>query len=77
MKFKITFITLFLCVITLSQAQEAIKPGKFGKGILNVILTIEKILQDSPVLAEMSTNGEIKIVGAMYNIKSGAVEFYD
>lgn len=37
MKFKITFITLFLCVITLSQAQEAIKPGKFGKGILNVV----------------------------------------
>lgn len=37
MKFKITFITLFLCLITLSQAQEAIKPGKFGKGILNIV----------------------------------------
>ena len=43
----------------------------------NVELTIDKILEDSPVLAEMQTNGEIKIVGGMYDINSGAVHFYD
>ncbi|MBG7631740.1 MAG: carbonic anhydrase [Bacteroidetes bacterium] len=43
----------------------------------NVILTIERILQESPVLAEMHENGEIKIVGAMYDIKTGAVDFYE
>ena len=43
----------------------------------NVELTIDKILEDSPVLAEMQTNGDIKIVGGMYDINSGAVHFYD
>lgn len=43
----------------------------------NVILTIERILLESPVLEEMHTNGEIKIIGAMYDIKTGAVDFYE
>ena len=43
----------------------------------NVELTIDKIVEDSPVLAEMQANGEIKIVGGMYDINSGAVHFYD
>lgn len=42
----------------------------------NVYLTIDKIREDSPVLAEMEANGEIKIVGAMYDINTGAVDFY-
>ncbi|MBA22989.1 MAG: carbonic anhydrase [Flavobacteriales bacterium] len=43
----------------------------------NVELTIDKIVEDSPVLGEMQTNGEIKIVGGMYDINSGVVHFYD
>ncbi|WP_298365595.1 carbonic anhydrase family protein [uncultured Lutibacter sp.] len=43
----------------------------------NVMLTIDKILKDSEVLAEMQSKGEIKIVGAMYDIHSGAVKFYE
>ena len=43
----------------------------------NVELTMDKIVEDSPVLAEMQANGEIKIVGGMYDINSGAVHFYD
>ncbi len=31
----------------------------------------------SPVLAELEKAGKIKIVGAMYNIGSGEVAFYD
>ena len=42
----------------------------------NVQLTINRILKESPVLAEMQNKGEIKIVGAMYDINTGAVAFY-
>lgn len=42
----------------------------------NVELTIEDIKTKSPVLAEMHSAGEIEIVGAMYDVKSGKVEFY-
>ncbi len=43
----------------------------------NVELTMDKIVEGSQVLAEMQSKGEIKIVGGMYNIHSGAVRFYD
>jgi len=43
----------------------------------NVILTIERIHKESPILAEMERNGEIKIIGAMYNINTGEVKFYE
>ena len=43
----------------------------------NVQLTIERILNESEVLAEMQNNGEIKIVGGMYDIHSGSVTFYE
>ncbi len=43
----------------------------------NVELTIERIHSESPVLTEMEKNGEIKIIGAMYDINSGEVKFYE
>ena len=43
----------------------------------NVKLTIDRILQESEVLDEMHKNGEIMIVGAMYNITDGSVTFYE
>ncbi|WP_460900636.1 carbonic anhydrase family protein [Paraburkholderia jirisanensis] len=42
----------------------------------NVELTIAGIRRDSPVLAELETSGAIKITGAMYNLRTGAVEFF-
>ncbi|MUH35761.1 carbonic anhydrase [Zobellia amurskyensis] len=42
----------------------------------NVLLTIENIRKNSSVLAEMEDKGEIKIVGAMYDISNGEVTFY-
>lgn len=42
----------------------------------NVQLTIAKILDESDVLLDMQNKGEIMIVGAMYDIKTGAVTFY-
>lgn len=41
----------------------------------NVELTIAAIKKDSPVLNEMFENGEIDIVGAMYDVVSGRVTF--
>ncbi len=41
----------------------------------NVQLTIEDIRSLSPVLKEMEDNGEIAIVGAMYDIADGKVHF--
>jgi len=43
----------------------------------NVQLTINKIITDSEVLAEMEKKGEIKIIGGMYDIQTGAVTFYE
>ncbi len=43
----------------------------------NVHLTIDRILKESDVLSEMHGSGEIQIVGAMYDINRGAVNFYE
>ncbi len=43
----------------------------------NVINTIEKIRTDSPILKEMEKNGEIKIIGALYDMDNGKVSFID
>jgi len=43
----------------------------------NVQLTITRIIGESDVLAEMQDKGEIKIIGAMYDINKGAVTFYE
>ena len=43
----------------------------------NVYMTIDNIRSQSPVLKEMEDEGAIKIVGAMYDIKDGAVTFYE
>ena len=43
----------------------------------NVQMTIDRILLESGVLAEMQQKGEIMIVGAMYDIQTGAVNFYE
>jgi carbonic anhydrase len=42
----------------------------------NVEMTVAGIRRDSPVLAELEGNGTIKITGAMYNLETGAVEFF-
>ena len=41
----------------------------------NVQLTIDRIMKESDVLSEMQSNGEISIVGAMYDINTGTVNF--
>ena len=41
----------------------------------NVRNTIQAILKNSPILKEMADKGEIKVVGAYYDLKTGAVTF--
>ena len=43
---------------------------------MNVSLGVRYIREHSPVLREMQDRGEIAIVGAMYDISSGRVEFF-
>jgi len=42
----------------------------------NVLLTMENIRKGSSVLDELKAKGAIKIVGAMYDIESGKVDFF-
>jgi len=44
---------------------------------MNVSLTIENIRRTSPVLKTLEDDGDIEITGAMYDVESGKVEFYD
>lgn len=41
----------------------------------NVQHTMKKIREDSPILKEMADNGEIRIVGAVYDMDTGKVSF--
>jgi carbonic anhydrase len=43
----------------------------------NVAISVNRILDESPILKEMVKNNEIKIVGAMYNVANGNVTFMD
>ncbi|GAA4241962.1 carbonic anhydrase family protein [Winogradskyella damuponensis] len=42
---------------------------------MNVQLMIDRIHAESPILTEMEKNGEIKIIGAMYDVNTGEVKF--
>jgi len=41
----------------------------------NVVMTIANVRQRSPVLRDLESSGGIKIVGSMYNLETGVVEF--
>ncbi|MDB9835573.1 carbonic anhydrase family protein [Flavobacteriaceae bacterium] len=43
----------------------------------NVLMTIDNIRNQSPILKEMEADGAIKIVGGMYDIATGNVNFYE
>ncbi len=54
------------------------KNGKFVENVasLNVKRSVKNIIERSFILEEMLDKGEIGIVGAMYNLDNGKVEFY-
>ena len=44
---------------------------------LNVHVTVKQALKNSPILKEMIEKGEIALIGGMYDVETGMVEFYD
>ncbi len=44
---------------------------------LNVHVTIKQVLKNSPILKEMIEKGEIALIGGMYDVETGLVDFYD
>ena len=44
---------------------------------LNVHLTMERIRRESVIIKELEESGQIKIIGGMYDVDTGAVTFYE
>ncbi len=68
----------------LNKIQPAVSMAMHGEAtpeaiekvaLKNVELSIERIRDESPILSEMEDKGEIKIVGAIYDVASGSVNF--
>lgn len=82
---KLGNLTAMLANITPALDQVSTAPGeernssnsKFVNAVAvqNVHLTMDKLKQNSPVLNDMINNGEIQVVGAMYNVATGRVDF--
>lgn len=69
----------------LDKIQPAVKSAMKGEpdadsiekvALKNIELSIERIREESPILAELESNGDIKIVGAIYDVASGVVCFF-
>jgi len=46
-------------------------------GIYNVENSIDRIRTESPILKQMEESGEIEIIGGVYSVESGKVDFFD
>nr|MBP6659438.1 carbonic anhydrase [Chitinophagales bacterium] len=44
---------------------------------INVKRSVKNIIERSFILEQMVENGQIGVIGAMYNIETGVVDFYD
>ncbi|AMC37134.1 carbonic anhydrase [Janthinobacterium sp. B9-8] len=62
---------------TKTDGERNSKNHKFVQKVAdeNVHLTVQKIRDMSPILKEMEEQGKIKIVGAMYDISTGKVDW--
>ena len=54
-------------------------PGNFEENVskLNVEYAIQTILAQSKTLSQMASNIEIAVVGGIYNVETGVVQFFD
>jgi len=43
----------------------------------NVFITVQKVREQSEILREMETAGQIKIIGGLYDLDTGHVTFYE
>lgn len=66
-------------------AEKVTKENRTGSNLsfvknvteLNVNLTIERIRRESPIIAELETEGKIKIIGGLYDVETGKVHFFE
>lgn len=61
------------------EDQRTIKNNEYVNEVVknNVRHTKEEIRNNSPIIAEMEKNGEIKILGAFYDVTDGTVKFLE
>lgn len=61
-----------------TKGDRSSKNAEFVENVaeINVKRAVKSILQRSYILEQMVEKGEIGIIGAMYNIETGVVEFY-
>jgi carbonic anhydrase len=64
---------------TVTKKDRNSKNSEFVENVasLNVRRTVSEIMRCSPILNEMIQSGELGICGAMYNVETGVVDFYD
>jgi len=64
---------------TITKRDRNSKNSEFVENVatINVRRTVNEVMQRSPILNEMIQSGEIGICGAMYNVETGVVDFYD
>ena len=62
-----------------TTSERSSKNEEFVENVseINVRRNVEQVLSKSPILEEMVRNGEIALVGAMYDVTSGDVQFYE
>jgi len=67
-------------------AVEGFAPDQMNSGntefvnqviLTNVIMTMEQIAEKSEVISSLIESGDVKIVGGVYNMETGVVEFID
>lgn len=67
------------------DAEKTTKENRIGSNAsfvknvtdLNVHLTIERIRRESPIIADLEKEGKIKIVGGLYDVETGKVNFFE
>lgn len=68
-----------LDMLTPEDGERTSKNAKLVRKVCenNVINTVAQIRKNSPILNEMEQNGEIVIVGAIYDMDTGEIQFLD
>lgn len=61
------------------EDQRTVENEEYVNAVIknNVLHTINHIKTNSPIISEMAKNGELNIVGAYYNVDTGAVEWLE
>ena len=61
------------------EGERTVKNKDFVNKVItnNVLYNLEKTRKNSPIIAEMEQKGEIKLVGAYYDLSTGEVKFLE